>query len=71
MVLAILAVLLAANTVAALDLLGVFTSSSSRATEGSGTPAAQTRVVRAFNSIELAGGNNVAIHVGGEQSVVV
>jgi len=52
-----------------LDVLG--SSSSSAATEGSGVPATQTRAVPAFHIVELAGGNNVVVHVGGEQSVVV
>jgi putative autotransporter adhesin-like protein len=50
----------------------VFQSSSqSTATQGSGSAAAQTRTVSAFNSIELAGTNNVTILVGGKQLVVV
>jgi hypothetical protein len=38
---------------------------------GSGTAAAQTRHVAAFSRIDLAGSNDVAVHVGGLQSVVV
>jgi hypothetical protein len=38
---------------------------------GTGTAAAQTRHLAAFNSVDLAGSNNVTIHVGGKQSVVV
>ena len=53
-----------------LDVLGRSSSSTSGA-EGSGVAATQTRDVAVFQSVELAGGNNVVIHVGGEQSVVV
>jgi hypothetical protein len=45
--------------------------SSSSSTEGSGVAATQTRDVSAFHGVELAGGNNVVIHAGGKQSVVV
>jgi hypothetical protein len=38
---------------------------------GTGTAVAQTRHLAAFNSVDLAGSNNVTIHVGGKQSVVV
>jgi hypothetical protein len=38
---------------------------------GSGTPAAQTRHLAAFGSVDLAGSSNVTIRVGGRQSVVV
>lgn len=34
-------------------------------------PATQTRHVSAFHEVELAGGNNVVIHVGEKRSVVV
>lgn len=51
------------------DVLGG--SSPTSGTEGSGVPAAQTRAVAAFHSVELVGGNNVVIHVGAKQSVVV
>lgn len=50
----------------------VFQSSSeSTAAQGSGAAAAQTRTVSSFNSVELAGTNNVTILVGGKQLVVV
>lgn len=69
---AILAFLLGGLAVALLYQLDVFGgSSSTSATEGSGVAATQTRDVAAFHSVELAGGNNVVIHVGGKQSVVV
>lgn len=51
--------------------LDVFGTSSSSRGEGSGTPATQTRSVTAFDSVDLAGANNVVIHVGEKQSVVV
>ena len=44
-------------------------SSSSR--QGSGNPASQSRALPPFSSLELAGSNNVTIHVGARQSVVV
>ncbi len=68
---AILAFLLGGLAVALLYQLDVFGSSSTSGTEGSGVPATQTRDVAAFKSVELAGGNNVVIHVGEKQSVVV
>ena len=45
--------------------------SSSSGTKGSGVPATLIREVAAFDRVELAGSNNVAIHVGGRQRVVV
>jgi hypothetical protein len=46
-------------------------SSSSSAVQGSGVTAAETREVPSFTGVELAGGNNVTVRVGGERSVVV
>jgi hypothetical protein len=46
-------------------------SSSSSSIQGSGTAATQTRDVPPFTSVDLAGANNVVVHVGGKQSVVV
>jgi len=70
---AILGFLLGGLAVALLYQLDVFagSSSSSATTEGSGVAATQTRDVPAFHGVELAGGNNVVIHVGEKQSVVV
>lgn len=68
---AILAFLLGGLAVALLYQFDVFGSSSGSPTEGSGVAATQTREVAAFNSVELAGGNNVVIRVGEKQSVVV
>lgn len=68
---AILAFLLGGMTVGLLYSMDVFGDSSSSATEGSGVPATQARDVAAFNSVELAGSNNVVIRVGEKQSVVV
>jgi hypothetical protein len=45
--------------------------SSNSVTEGSGVSATQARDVAAFDSVELAGSNNVVIHVGERQFVVV
>jgi hypothetical protein len=68
----VLAFLLGGLAVALLYQLDVFGSTSSTSdTEGSGVAATQTRDVPAFRSVELAGGNNIVIHVGGDRSVVV
>jgi len=53
------------------DAFGGSSSSTTSTTEGSGVPATQIRDVAAFNSVELAGSNNVLIRVGEKQSVVV
>jgi len=70
---AILAFLLGGLAVALLYHFDAFGGSSSQTsgTEGSGVAVAQTRDVPAFHSVELAGGNNVVIRVGGKQGVVV
>ena len=75
---AILAFLLGGLAVALLyhfDVLGGSSGSGSSisTTEGSGVSATQARDVAAFSSVELAGSNNVVIHVGDrqKQSVVV
>jgi Putative auto-transporter adhesin, head GIN domain len=47
------------------------TSTSTTATQGSGVAATQTRDLPAFAAIDLAGTNEVAVVVGGKQSVVV
>jgi Putative auto-transporter adhesin, head GIN domain len=70
--LAIFAFLLGGLVVALLYEFDVFArSSTTSGTEGSGVAATQTRDVAPFQSVELAGGNNVVIHVGGKQAVVV
>lgn len=69
--LAILAFLLGGLTVGLLYHYDVVGSTSSGTTQGSGVAATQTRDVPSFDSVELAGSNNVAIRVGGTQSVVV
>ena len=51
--------------------MSIFRKSSNDIVEGSGRPAAETREVGAFSSVELAGSNNVVIRVGEQQSVVV
>jgi hypothetical protein len=68
---AILAFLLGGLTVALLYQFDVFGGSSSSTTVGSGVAATQARDLAAFDSVELAGGNNVVIRVGEKQSVVV
>jgi hypothetical protein len=67
----ILAFLVGGLAVALLYHFDVFGGSSESANEGSGVPASQARELPAFESVELAGANNVVIHVGGKQSVVV
>src|SRR5690348_2983691 len=67
----ILAFLLGGLAVALLYHFDVFGGSTNPVTEGSGTPTTQTRDVAAFNSVELAGSNNVLVRVGENQSVVV
>jgi hypothetical protein len=57
--------------VALLYQFDLFGGSSSSTTEGSGVSGSQVRDVGAFNSVELAGSNNVLIRVGDKQSVVV
>lgn len=39
--------------------------------KGSGVAASQTRTLPAFTAVDLAGANNVTVHVGGTQAVVV
>jgi hypothetical protein len=68
---ALVAFLLGGLAVALLYHLDVLGGSSSSATEGSGVPTTQARDVAAFNSVELAGSNNVVIRVGEKQSVLV
>ncbi|HYX76694.1 MAG TPA: head GIN domain-containing protein [Gaiellaceae bacterium] len=71
MLIPLLAFLLGGLTVALLYHFDVFGNSSSSPNEGSGVRAAQTRHLAPFTSVELAGANNVVIHVGERQSVVV
>jgi hypothetical protein len=69
--LAILAFLLGGLAVALLYELDVLGNSSNSGSEGSGIAASQVREVPPFSSVELAGGNNVVIRAGEQQSVVV
>ena len=46
-------------------------SSPSGPSRGSGVAATRIRNVPAFTSVDLAGANNVVVHVGGEQKVVI
>ena len=72
LLIAILAFLLGGLAVALLYGADVFEgSSSSSGVQGSGVAASETRDVRPFASVELAGSNNVVIRVGAQQSVVV
>jgi hypothetical protein len=70
-IVAILAFLLGGVTVALLYQFDAFEDTSGSGTTGSGVATTQTRDLPAFHSVELAGGNNVVIQVGGKQSVVV
>lgn len=71
MIVAIVAFLLGGVTVALLYQLDVFGGTSDSSATGSGVSKTEIRNVPAFDSVELAGGNNVVIRVGGDQSVVV
>ena len=71
---AALAFLLGGLTVVTLyhfDVLGGTSDSARSAREGSGVAATEAREVSAFQSIDLAGSNNVVVRVGEKQSVVV
>lgn len=46
-------------------------SSGADVVKGSGVAATQARHVGSFGAVDLAGGSNVTIHVGGKQAVVV
>ena len=70
-VVAILLFLAGGVAVAMLYHYDVFGDSSNSTAEGSGVPTTEARVVPAFESVELAGSNNVVIRVGEKQSVVV
>jgi len=67
----ILALVVAAAAVALVDRFDRSGSSTPAADRGSGVAAVQTRPVSPFTGVELAGANNVVVHVGGPQSVVV
>ena len=66
-----LVVLLLAAILIALLVDRVFYSSSSPAGTGSGVAAAQARSLPPFTGVDLAGENNVIVHVGARQSVIV
>jgi hypothetical protein len=69
---AVLVLALIAIAVVLLTRYDVFGgSSSSNSVQGSGVAATQTRGLERFSSVELAGSNNVVVHVGVKQSVVV
>jgi hypothetical protein len=50
---------------------GAFDRSSSSTLRGSGVASTQTRRLPAFEGVELAGSNDVVVHRGAKQSVVV
>jgi hypothetical protein len=62
--------LLAVGIVIGLLTRGTVTDSSS-GIDGSGVSATEVRDVASFAAVDLAGSNEVTIHVGGKQSVVV
>jgi hypothetical protein len=65
-------VLAGAATIGLLYHFGVFGGSTAGSfTDGSGVAATQARDLPDFSGVELVGANNVLIHVGGRQSVVV
>jgi hypothetical protein len=64
----ILAVALGAGAVVLLVQRG---GSSPSGTKGSGVPSTQARDLPAFDRVDLAGSNDVMVHVGGKQLVVV
>jgi hypothetical protein len=68
LVLTVVAVLVLAAVVAALLARGGPLGSG---VQGSGVPAAQSRALATFSSVDLAGSNVVTVAVGGRQSVVV
>ena len=55
----------------ALALVGCGVQTTSFGVHGSGAAATQTRAVSRFSRVDLAGGNDVTVVVGGQQSVVV
>ena len=65
------AALLLAAILIALLVDRIFFSSSSPAGTGSGVAATQARSVPSFTGVDLAGENNVIVHVGASQSVIV
>jgi hypothetical protein len=65
------ALLVSAILIALLVDRASFQSSSGTAGTGSGVAATQARSVPSFTGVDLAGANNVLVHVGARQSVVV
>ena len=67
----ILALVLVGVTAAITYAIASNSSSSSNAVQGSGRQVKESRTVPAFGSVDLAGSNNVTIHIGKEQPVQV
>ena len=67
----ILAVVLVGITAVITYAIASNSSSSSNTVQGSGRQVETSRTVPAFGSVDLAGSNNVTIHVGPEPSVQV
>ena len=66
-----IAALLIAAILLALLVDRIFSGSSSPAGTGSGVAATQARSVPSFTGVDLAGENNVIVHVGASQSIIV
>jgi hypothetical protein len=69
--LATLAVLLGTGVVLLTRHDGGSSSNATNGIQGSGVAATVTRHVPAFDAVDLAGSNNVTVHVGGRRTVVV
>jgi hypothetical protein len=67
----ILALAVAAAVVIAVDRFDWSGTSTQTSVQGSGVAATQARPLSPFTGVELAGSNNVVVHVGGPQAVVV
>jgi hypothetical protein len=68
---AILALVLVGVTIGIAYSIASSSSSSSNTVQGSGVRVKESRTMPAFDSVDLAGSNNVVIRVGEEQSVQV
>ena len=69
--LAVVAVLVLAAILVMLLVDRIFDSKSSPARTGSGVAATQARSLPQFTGVDLAGDNNIIVHVGARQSVII
>jgi len=67
----VVVVLLGAAVAVLVATRGSGTTSATSGVQGSGNAAAETRALPPFTAVELAGANNVDVHVGAKQSVTV